>query len=305
MRLFDLHCDTLYECYTKGINLYSDSGHLDLQRGCQLDAWGQVFAVWIPDEWRGEAAFEHACRALRMAREKERQYNEKLHFLRAGESLPKAFPAHTCVGVLAVEGGAALAGDLEHLTELKALGVKMMTLTWNGENELGFGAGCDPKAPLKPFGRQVVREMERLGMLIDISHLNHRGFWDVAEATDARLIATHSVSAAVHEHPRNLTDAQFDEIVRRGGVAGLDFAEKQLGKATFEQIERHLDHYLSRGGEQSVCFGCDFDGTELPPGWGGIEVMPRLYEYLIARGYSEDTLDRIFFKNAEKVLGNL
>ena len=305
MRLFDLHCDTLYECYTKGIDLYSNCGHVDLKRGCRLDEWGQVFAVWIPDEWRGEAAFEHACRALHMAHEKELVFSEKLHFLRAGERLPERFPAHACVGVLAVEGGAALGGCLEHLTELAALGVKIMTLTWNGENELGFGAGCDPKAPLKPFGRQVVREMERLGMLIDVSHLNHRGFWDAAEATDARLIATHSVSAAVYDHPRSLTDAQFDEIARRGGVVGLNFVASQLGAATFEQIERHLDHFLSRGGEQSVSFGCDLDGTDLPPDWGGIEVIPRLYDYLASRGYAEETLDRIFFKNAEKMLRNL
>lgn len=305
MRLFDLHCDTLYECYTKGIDLYSNSGHVDLDRGCRFDEWGQVFAVWIPDEWRGEAAFEHACRALRLVRQAEQKYSEKLHFLQAGESLPEALPAHACVGVLAVEGGAALAGSLDHLTDLAALGVKLLTITWNGENELGFGAGCDRNLPLKPFGKQVIREMDRLGMQIDVSHLNERGFWDAAESTDARLIATHSVSAAVHNHPRNLTDAQFDEIVRRGGVAGLNFAESQLGAATFEQIERHLDHFLSRGGEQSVCFGCDLDGTTLPPDWYGIEVMPRLYEYLAARGYVETLLDRFFFENAKKVFGNL
>jgi len=304
MRLFDLHCDTLYECYTKGVNLYSNSGHVDLSRGCCLEEWGQVFAVWIPDEWRGEAAFEHACRALRLMREIERQ-SEKLHVLQANEPLPHAFPPHTCVGVLAVEGGAALAGSLEHLTDLVTLGVKMLTLTWNGENELGFGAGCDRNRPLKPFGRQVVREMERLGMVIDVSHLNHRGFWDVAETTDAPFIASHSVSAAVHEHPRNLTDEQFDEIVRRGGVTGLNFAASQLGKTTFEQIERHLDHYLTRGGAESVCFGCDFDGTVLPADFGGIEVMPRLYDYLLSRGYAEQCLDRIFFKNAEKVFRKL
>ena len=305
MRLFDLHCDTIYECYTKGVDLYSNNGHLDFRRGCQMDAWGQVLAVWIPDEWRGEAAFGHACRALRLAHDYALQYSENFHLLSADESLPKPFPEHACVGVLAVEGGAALGGSLEHLTELKGLGVKIITLTWNGENELGFGAGCDPKAPLKPFGRQVVNEMERLGMLIDVSHLNHRGFWDVAEATDGCFIATHSVSAAVHDHPRNLTDDQFDEIVRRGGVVGLDFVASQLGAATFEQIERHLDHFLSRGGEHAVCFGCDLDGTDLPPDWGGIEVMPRLYDYLLSRGYAEPLLDRIFFKNAEKVLGNL
>ena len=305
MRLFDLHCDTLYECYLKGIDLYSNAGHLDLQRGCRLDAWGQVFAVWIPDEWRGEMAFEHARRALSLARDFERKYSEKLHFLNANEPLPETFPFHACVGVFAVEGGAALAGRLDHVDDLAALGVKMITLTWNSENELGFGSGCDPKAPLKPFGRQVVAEMERLGMAIDVSHLNRRGFWDVAEATSARLVASHSVSAAVHDCPRNLTDEPFDEIVRRGGVVGLNLVARQLGKATFDQLERHLDHFLSRGGEESVCFGCDLDGTDLPLEWGGIEVVPRLYDYLASRGYSDACLDRIFFENAKKVFGNL
>ncbi|MBR3290127.1 MAG: membrane dipeptidase [Clostridia bacterium] len=305
MRLFDLHCDTLYECYTKGIDLYSNAVHVDLRRGCRMDAWGQVFAIWIPDEWRGEAAYEHACRALRMARGFERSYSEKLHILQAGESLPTSFPPHTCVGVLAVEGGAALGGKLSHTADLAALGVKIITLTWNGENELGFGAGCDRNAPLKPFGRQAVREMDRLGLLVDVSHLNERGFWDVAETISSPFIASHSLSAAVYDHPRNLTDAQFDEIVRRGGAVGLSFVAAHLGVATFEQVDRHLDHYLSRGGAQSVCFGCDLDGTSIPSGWGGIEVMPRLYDYLSARGYSDACLDALFFENAEKVMRNL
>lgn len=296
MRLFDLHCDTLTACCDSGQPLSQNQGHIDWERGCRLEEWRQVFAVWTPDTLRGEAAWRRACRTLRYAREQAQAHPAKMTILQNAADLASVRP-HQCGAILALEGGAALAGEVSRLREVADRGVRLITLTWNGENEWGYGCGCDADAGLKPAGREAVGEMERLGILPDVSHLNHAGFWDVAALTDRPFIASHSVSAALHPHPRNLTDDQFTEICRRGGLVGLNLCEDQLGGLSFEQIERHLDHFLCLGGEGTLAFGCDLDGTRLPADWAGIAVMPRLYEHLCRKNYEEDLLERVFFSN--------
>ncbi len=147
--------------------------------------------------------------------------------------------------------------------------------------------------------------MERQGILPDVSHLNERGFWDVAAVTTRPFIASHSVSAAVHPHPRNLTDAQFEELRRRGGLVGLNLCREQLGGRSFDQLERHLYHFLERGGERILGFGCDLDGTDLPPEWNGIAVMERLYDHLARKNYDETCLERLFFGNCSDFFSQL
>lgn len=296
MRLFDLHCDTLYDCCLKGYDLSRNTLHLDWERGCRFDDWLQVFAVWTPDALRGEAAWQQARRILLYAGDQVRISPERMRIIRQRDDLDAPRP-HQCGGILALESGASLAGELAHIEEAAALGVKIVTLTWNGENECGYGCLCGSDIGLKDFGKQAVRRMEAYGILPDVSHLNRAGFWDVAEIAQGPFIASHSLSDTVYPHLRNLTDDQFDTIRDRGGLVGLNLCAGQLGEQSFEQIERHLDHFLCRGGEHIVAFGCDFDGTDLPEEWRGIAIMPTLYEYLYRKNYEESTLDRLFFSN--------
>ncbi|MBO5797968.1 MAG: membrane dipeptidase, partial [Clostridia bacterium] len=256
MRLFDLHCDTLYECYTKNYPLMKNAGHIDLVRAEKYAPYVQAFAVWIPDTLRGEAAFDFCRRMFTFSREEEGRSGEKIRFLRKGESLDDAMKVSENVGILAVEGGAALGGDLSRIADLADFGVKYITITWNGSNELGHGCLSGVKTGLTPFGKAAVKALSAAGIAADVSHLNEAGFWDVAEVLEGPFLATHSNAAAVCPHPRNLTDRQFQEIARRGGLVGLNFCGAFLGEATFQQIERHLAHFLSLGGEDAVCFGC-------------------------------------------------
>ncbi len=297
MKLFDMHCDTLYECYTHQQELLENPFHIDLQRGCQYDTWIQVFAVWLPDTLRGPVAFASCREILEFAQAQAAAYPDKLRLVEDGTALRADEPGR-CQGILAVEGAGMLGGEVAHVDALRAYGVRILTLTWNGENELGCGCGADSARGLTPFGREVVRRLGETGILPDVSHLNERGFWEVAELARGPFIASHSVSAAVHDHPRNLTDAQFGAIREAGGIVGLNFCDGQLGGQSFEQIERHLYHYLSLDGEKTVALGCDLDGTALPDDWGGIQVMERLYAYFLRKGYSQDCLERLFFQNA-------
>lgn len=297
MRLFDLHCDTLYSCVHQGQPLAGNTLHIDWERGRRYDDWLQVFAVWTPDTLRGEAAWEQADRILCFAQEQAEAYPQRMRVIHSAGDMADARSHHQCGGILALEGAAALAGDARHIADAARRGVRMITLTWNGENECGYGCSCGPRGGLKPFGRETVRLMETSGIVPDVSHLNEAGFWDVAELTRYPFVASHSVSRAVCNHERNLSDKQFAVIRDRGGLVGLNLCEAQLGEQSFAQIERHLDHYLTLGGERTVGFGCDFDGTDLPPSWGGIEIMADLYDYLCRKNYDESCLERLFFSN--------
>ena len=296
MRLFDLHCDTLSEAYQQGCGLDRTPLHIDWQRGAALDEWLQVFAVWTPDTWRGDAAWKRAQRILRYAHWQAEQHPDRMRIVQRREQLG-ASVLHQCGALLALESAAALAGELSHIDEAAALGVKLITLTWNGENECGCGCLCAGERGLTAFGKAAVRRMEVCGILPDVSHLNRAGFWDVMELATEPVVASHSVSAAVYTHPRNLTDSQFDAIRDRGGLVGLNLCAGQLGEQSFEQIERHLDHFLCRDGVHTVAFGCDMDGTALPAAWNGLAVMPALYAYLYRKNYEEQVLDRLFFSN--------
>ena len=297
MRLFDLHGDTMYECYTKGWSLVKNPGHWDLRRAGRYESCGQIFAVWIPDRLRGERAWRFCRKVLRFAKIQEQKSGGFLRFFCKGDDLASLFHGSPCVGMLSVEGGAALAGDLRRIARLSDLGVKAITITWNGENELGRGCLASDKQGLTPLGKAAIPLMEAAGILPDVSHLNEAGFWDVAAAAQKPFIATHSNAAAVCSHPRNLTDAQFCEIRRRGGIVGLTLCREFLGEQTFEALERHLYHFLSLGGEQVVCLGGDWDGTPLPPDWRGIAVAERMGEYFSRKNYHTDLLEGLFFSN--------
>lgn len=293
MRLFDLHCDTLYECFRKGETLHSNSGDWDFTRGSAFLPLCQVLAVWIPDTVRGEAAWQLCKDALDYAH-REASQTDAWHLVSRAAELRQPTPA----GILAVEGGAALAGRPERVAELARRGVRLLTLTWNGSNELGNGCLSADNAGLTPCGKQVVSELERHHMVPDVSHLNEAGFWDVAAYTKQPFIASHSVSRAVHEHPRNLSDACFEHLCRQGGLVGITLCDTQLGKQTMEQITRHLFHFWERGGEQTVALGFDLDGTAVPDEWRGSGAAVLLAEHLLHRGITEEQIDRLFFGNA-------
>lgn len=290
MRLFDLHCDTLYECEAKGVSLLENSLHMDIKRGSRYAPYVQVLAAWLPDSLRGEAAFTRCVSILNRA--------NQANGLVVAKTAADLFKKAPCVGILAVEGGGALAGQIENIAALASLGVRMLTLTWNGSNELGHGSLSDCDEGLTPFGKQAVIRCEQHGITVDVSHLNEAGFWDVAQRANRPFIASHSVMKGVFSHPRNLTDEQFREIRRRGGLVGINFCKDHLGDQTPDGIYRHLEYALALGGEHTVALGGDLDGTALPPSFGGIAFYEVLCEYLAQKGYREELLDSIFFQNA-------
>lgn len=299
MRYFDLHCDTASECYKRGLGLSSNGLHISLEKTGQYERWAQVFAVWISDGLRGEAAFRYfQAVAADFRRKLSAEKGKAPVFCVDGRELEQAGSAGKNMALLSIEGGAALGGELSHLNEAWETGVRLMTLTWNGPNELGDGCMTPGADGLARFGKDVVKQMGELGMVVDVSHLSEKGFWDVARLAKGPFVATHSDSKAVEDHPRNLTDGQFREIAQRGGLVGLNlYAPFVGGQGSVEGLLRHAEHFLELGGEKTVAVGADFDGCELRAEIRGIGDMGLLYDAMRAR-FGEEIASDIFYNNA-------
>lgn len=304
MRYFDLHCDTITRCLEEDLPLWGSGLHVDLEKAGVFSHYVQCYAVWLPDELRGEAAFRHFCDAAGLLdREVMASRGELLRCRTPGDL--HQVETRGCRGaVLTVENGSVLGGRLERVQDLKDRGVAMLTLTWNGENELGRGVLSPGDTGLTPFGRQAVKALERAGIVVDVSHASPELFWDVAELAEKPIVASHSNAKAVCGHPRNLTKEQFLAIRDRGGLVGLNFFQSFLNdrpqEASREDVLRHAEYFLALGGEDTLAMGSDFDGAKLPADLPGVEAIPGLYQMFLDRGYPEALVEKLFYGNAAR-----
>ena len=246
MRHFDLHCDTLSRCRNLKESLLHSEGAISVDRGLIFDQWGQALAVVIDDDTRGVKAYRE--------------------FLAQAEVLQKAMAESdsivpydkdsirdgVCNAMLTVENGAALGGKLERIEEFAQMGVKIFGLVWNGENELA--GGVHSEQGLTDFGRKAVRELEARRIIIDVSHLNSLGFWDLCEVAERPFIATHSNCFEICPNRRNLDDLQIQEIIRRGGLIGINFFPVFVNgesDTTFQELRAHIRRIIALGGSGS------------------------------------------------------
>lgn len=196
--------------------------------------------------------------------------------------------------MLSVEGGEVFEKDIASVEAWREKGVRMAALLWNNENRIGYPAKGGDKRGLTAYGIQVVKEMQRLGMAVDTSHLNEQGFYDIFAKTNLPPMASHSCCKALCGHARNLTDEQLKLMIREGGYVGVNFYPYFLsddGKADITRVVEHIDHICQLGGEKIVGFGSDFDGIECAPvGLTSPADMPALVDALLRRGYGEEAV---------------
>ncbi len=299
MRLFDLHCDTLYRAYTEKSTLFDDSFAVSFNKTNGISPYIQCLAVWIPDEYRKEKAWELFCGCVGLL--KKQLDGTDITWCRCAEDIKKVYAEKGRGIILTVEGGASLGGNIDKLEEMYNMGVRMMTLTWNGRNELGDGIGEEDNNGLTEFGRECIEKMERLGMIVDISHAGEKLFRDVADIAKKPFIASHSNSRSVSTHRRNLTDEQFLCLKNRGALTGMNFCAEFIDKdktnVKMYDIIKHIGYFLSLGGERCIAIGADFDGAELPQDMSGIESMNALYER-VSEHFGQELADAVFFGNA-------
>lgn len=305
MYLFDLHCDTITRLHSGerlaagDRSLLHNGAHIALDRMSEF-SWCQCFAIFIPDEYRGEAAIEYFEANYRFFCDELQRHGEAVAQAASMKEVFAAISANKAAAMLTVEGGAALGGDLGRISRLTECGVRMLTLTWNGENELSGGVGSG--GGLSGLGRQAIPLLERAGIIVDVSHLSDEGFWELEKLAKKPFVASHSNARAICNHPRNLTDDQLRRIFDGGGLVGINLyrsfiSEKQNADPTRDELLRHIAHMLSLGGESCVALGADYDGSDVPSWLDPAEKLGTLHELILAE-FGEDTADAIFFGNA-------
>ena len=286
MNYTDLHCDTVTRCYKENKSFRDGDLHINTLKTKGIENYRQYFALWLDDKPKGETAFS-LCKNLL-------DYYDK-------EIAPIIRECPNISAHLSVENASALGGNLENIAYFKDRGVEIMSLTWNGENDLA--SGVDARGGLKAFGRQAVKEMSRLGITVDVSHLNERGFYDVCLIDSIKIVASHSNCYDICPHRRNLKKWQIKEIISRDGLIGLNFYPLFLGTGQpdiFGRIRDNIEYLLSLGGENNIAFGSDFDGAEMSPQLDGIDKIGELYDFLLSSGLSKRVVEGAFYKNAEK-----
>lgn len=314
----DMHCDTLMQAWFRhrGQVYRLPSAMLDVERLRQGGAKAQFFAIYLqslrmkrvlgPLMPRDEDYIETLMRTFRNTLER---HADVIAFAGNWEDLDRNWQEGKISAFLTVEDGRAVKGRMETLEEYHRKGVRLLGLTWNYPNCFGYpnsANAVEMKRGLSDFGKEAVGELNRLGILIDVSHLSDGGFRDVARISRKPFVASHSNARALCPHPRNLTDEMIRTVAESGGVIGLNHCPRFLypgsNENRIEDLVAHLTHMRRVGGRGVAALGSDFDGISGRLSIKGPQEYEKLAHALAKAGLSEEEIDEIFYKNVERVI---
>jgi membrane dipeptidase len=270
MKIMDAHCDVLLKLFEDpSLSFYAKSKECQVSYDYMVksNVVIQVFALFVPPDIPSSQRFDYVLRMIDIYYEKVVKHGYLTPISQSKEMDPFFLQnAKGRAGILSLEGADALEGNITYLRTLYRLGVRAMGFTWNHRNEAADGVEEPSPGGLSKFGREVLKEANRLGILLDVSHLSEPGFWDVVELSQAPIIASHSNCKEVLNHKRNLSDEQLRAIYKMNGVLGLTFVPHFISSGDSIHINdllRHLEHALVLGGENHLAFGSDFDGIKV------------------------------------------
>lgn len=333
MKVVDMHCDTIAELYYNhrdggDMSILENSLHIDLKKMKKGDYLLQNFALFT-HLGRVDRPFEYVMKLVDTFYTELETHPDEIGIVRGWEDIEKNRAAGRMSALLTLEEGAVCQGELAYLRDFYRLGVRMMTLTWNFQNELGYPnrmevleaadhamPRCVPDTEhgLTGTGIAFVQEMERLGMIIDVSHLNDAGIWDVFRYTKKPFVASHSNARALASHPRNLTDEMIRALAERGGVAGINFCAAFLRDAKdgieathsyCSDMVAHMKHMKQIGGIGCIGLGTDFDGIGSIVEMGDCSGMQMLAEEMERQGFSGSEIEAVFSGNVLRVYKEL
>lgn len=294
--LFDCHCDTGAHAREHGEKLRRNRMQLDLERLSHYSPAGQVFAVCAADD---AEPVKFADVSIAFFLEQIKENSDIVKLCLNFRDILSAEKEGKIAALLSIEG----AEQISDIDEAYGQGVRIVHMTWNHDNAL-CGAAMDSGAGLTQEGKRFVMRAQQLGIMLDMSHISERGFWDTLSISTRPVIAGHSNAKAVCNVTRNLTDAQFTALVKQGGGAGINLYPEFLGLGCdINAVFAHIEHFISLGGEKSVFLGCDLDGIEqMPKGISGVQDLGRIYEALLRHNYPERLARDIFRNNILRVM---
>lgn len=320
MKFIDLHADTLMHTSLTGVDslMHNSQTHLDIQRLSEGGAMAQFLAVFMLNEAIIKkqnrpiiSDKEYIDQLYNHLQESIEKYNNSIQLATNYETLESNQMANNISIFLTLEDGRPIGEDLTRLENLYEMGFRLVTLTWNKENSIGYPNSFDKndmRKGLKKFGFEVIELMNSLGMVIDVSHLSDGGFYDVIETSNKPIIASHSNARAISPHPRNLSDDMIKKIAESGGVIGLNFFGKFLNKditqnqSTIKVMIEHLNHIRNIGGAEVLALGTDFDGMSGELDIDGPDKMNLLFDALWHSGWDYGTIEKFGFQNAMRVI---
>ena len=308
--VFDLHCDTALALLGRGVNevgdLKSNTGHVDLDRAAALPGYAQCFACFTTpamEQWYKKSPVEIFERELATILSQMEKNPGLIRQAYSAKDVRKNQADGKMSGILTIEGPAGFGFDPALLEDLYAVGFRMSTLGWNESNALAgshvTGGG------LTDLGREYLKEAQRLGMIVDVSHISDEAFWDMIKVTEKPIVASHSNSRKVCDVSRNLTDDMFRAIMETGGVTGLNLYTDFIGEnADLDKACDHILHWLELDPDGNhIALGGDLDGCDaLPAGFEGVQSYPALAKQLALRGVDDQLLRKIFWENALGVM---
>jgi membrane dipeptidase len=292
----------------------ASSGHTDVARLREGGVGAVFLAVYVAAEYvNGNRSAHRALEMIDTVRRDiiERHPNDFL-FARTADEIESAHEHGKIAALMGIEGGHAIEDSLRLLRDYYALGVRYMTLTHTNNNAWAGSSGSSdkpleqPERGLTDFGRQVIHEMNRLGMMVDVSHVSDKTFWDALDSSSAPIIASHSSCRALCDVRRNMTDEMIAAMAKKGGVIQINFYCKFLTKnkeATLADVVAHIDHAVKVGGVDHVGIGSDFDGIPCAPtGLEDVSKFPNLTRALLQKGYSAGDIRKIYGGNLLRVM---
>ena len=308
--VFDFHCDTalamLGDDRNQAGSLRKNSGHIDLERAGKLGGYAQCFACFttdLPEILKGISPIVLFERELATIQREMDKNSDLISIVYSTEEIEENRAAGKMSAILTLEGTAGIDYNPALLEDLWAIGFRVSSLGWNERNPL-TGSNVTGGG-LTELGREYVKEAQRLGMRVDVSHISDEGFWDIMKITNAPILATHSNSRAVYHHSRNITDDMFRAIRETGGVAGYNTCREFTGEPSdLDTICDHILHFMELDPDgKHIALGGDLDGVDaMPDGFEGVQSYPTLARKLLDRGLTEENVMDIFWNNAIRVL---
>lgn len=310
MRIFDTHCDTITCIYEQNKSINSNDLHIDIKKMKQYKGFAQFFAVFSDPTY-------HSCALERTLEIIDKLYTEidenslDICFCGSTVDADEAYAQNKIAAFLSLEGAESVT-DLSILKIFHRLGIRCIAPTWNCSNHIATSVTeKNPQYGLTEFGVKLIKEMNKLKIAVDVSHISEKAFWDIAEISSQPFIASHSNSKSVCGHIRNLTDVQFKALVNARGCVGINLYPLFLSdnkSAGIADIIKHIEYFMSLGGENNIGIGADFDGVDsLPDAINDAADLYKIFNEMSKMGYSNELIEKIswgnFYRTMNEIIG--